>query len=93
MIGASEILIVAAIALLVLFSQRRGRPVQKSPDVWEVSASVRIPRYLFTVIGAVLAGLATAAAVLWFDLPGFIGTLATGLVAGLVAALLANRRR
>ena len=93
MIGASEILIVAAIALLVLFSQRRGRPVQKSPDVWEVSASVRIPRYLLTVIGAVLAGLVTAGAVLWFDLPGFIGTLATGLVAGLVAALLANRRR
>ena len=93
MIGASEILIVAAIALLVLFSQRRGRPVQRDPDVWEATASIRIPRYLFTLIGAVLAALATAGGVLWFDLPGFIGTLATGLVAGLVAALLANRRR
>lgn len=91
MIGLAEILVVAVIVLLILVSGRRGDPPARAPDVWEAHARIRIPRHLVTIVGAVAAAVVAAFTAVWMDLPAGVGTVATGLVAGIAAAMLANR--
>lgn len=101
MLGLSEIAVIAAIVLFLFVlggRSRRARPsdpvVGGSGDVWEARATIRIPKYLVTVLLALAAAGAVAGAALWLQFPGWVGALSGGLVAGagVVAALQKGRR-
>lgn len=101
MLGLSEIAVIAAIVLFLFVlggRSRRERPqdpvVGGAGDVWEARATIRIPKYLATVLLALAAAGAVAGAALWLQFPGWVGALSGGLVAGagVVAALQRGRR-
>ena len=101
MLGLSEIAVIAVIVLLLLMvggrSRREGAPdpvIDGAGDVWEARATIRIPKYLVTVLLALAAAAAVGGAVIWLEFPGWVGALAGGLVAGagVVAAMQRGRR-
>ncbi|MDP6580625.1 MAG: hypothetical protein QF681_08220 [Vicinamibacterales bacterium] len=91
MIGLAEILIVAVLVGLILVSRRRGGPPARERHARAgTEITVRVPRYTGTLIGAVVAAVAVAVGAIWYELPPAVGTVAAGLVAGIVAAGLAT---
>ena len=102
MLGLSEIAVIGAIVLVLIVMSGRSRR-ERSPDgvidgageVWEARATIRIPKYLATVLLALAAAAAVAgAAIFWMQLPVWVGALSGGLVAGagVVAAMQKGRR-
>ena len=101
MVGPSEIAVIGAIVLLLLMLGGRSRR-ERSPDsaaggtgdVWEARATIRIPKYLVSVLLSLAAAAAVAGAAIWLDFPGWVAALAGGLVAGagVVAAMQKGRR-
>ena len=101
MLGLSEIAVIGAIVLVLLVMggrSRRERPpdpmVDGAGDVWEARATIRIPKYLVTVLLALAAAAAVAGAAVWLQFPVWVGALSGGLVAGagVVAAMQRGRR-
>ncbi len=99
MLGLSEIAIIGAIVLVLLLAgrSRHDRPpaaADGAADVWEARATIRIPKYLATVLLAVAAAAAVAGAAVWLQFPTWVGALAGGVVAGagVAAAMQAGRR-
>ena len=101
MLGLSEIAVIGAIVLLLFVlggRSRRERPadpvIDGTGDVWEARATIRIPKYLATVLLSLAAAAAVAGAALWLDFPGWVAALAGGLVAGagVVTAMQRGRR-
>ncbi len=91
MIGASEILIVGLIVVLIALAGRRGgRPVEQ-PVIVIGSSKTTIPWSVVTAGGAVLSALATALMAEWREWPPYMGALGAGIAAGLVATWLASR--
>ena len=101
MVGPSEIVVIGAIVLLLFVLGGRSRR-ERSPDsaagdasdVWEARATIRIPKYLVSVLLSLVAAVAVAGAAIWLDFPGWVAALAGGLVAGagVVAATQRGRR-
>jgi len=92
MIGLAEVLVVAVLLGVIFLSRRRGGAGVREQHVdVDTEITVRLPRHLITVVGAVAAAVAVAVGALWMALPPAVGTVAAGLVAGLVAAGLATR--
>lgn len=101
MVGPSEIAVIGAIVLLLLVLGGRSRR-ERSPDsaaggagdVWEARATIRIPKYLVSVLLALAAAVAVAGAAIWMQFPVWVGALSGGLVAGagVVAAMHRGRR-
>ena len=101
MVGPSEIAVIGAIVLLLIVLGGRSRR-ERSPDsaagsagdVWEARATIRIPKYLVSVLLSLAAAAVVAGAALWMDFPGWVAALAGGLVAGagVVAAMQRGRR-
>ena len=101
MLGLSEIAVIGAI-VLVLFvlggRSRRERPsdpvIDGAGDVWEARATIRIPKYLATVLLALAAAAAVAGAAVWMQFPLWVAALSGGVVAGagVVAAMQRGRR-
>jgi hypothetical protein len=94
MIGAAEVLVVALILLIIIFSRQKRASTPKyptDPDGWTIQARIRIPRRFMTLVGTVGAAVATAGLAFWLDLPSVVGTIATGAVAGTTGVLLAGR--
>ena len=100
MLGLSEIAVIGAIVLVLLAMggrSRRGRPADSmgdgGEDVWEARATIRIPKYLATMLLALAAAGAVAGAAVWLQFPVWVGALAGGLVAGagVVAAMQRGR--
>ena len=94
MIGAAEVLVVALILLIIIFSRQKRASTPKhstDPDGWTIQARIRIPRRFMTLVGTVGAAVATAALAFWLDLPSVVSTIATGAVAGTTGVLLASR--
>ena len=100
MVGPSEIAVIGAIVLLLLMLGGRSRrggessSVAGAGDVWEARATIRIPKYLVSVLLSLAAAAAVAGAAIWLDFPGWVAALAGGLVAGagVVAAMQRGRR-
>ena len=101
MVGPSEIAVIGAIVLLLLMLGGRSRRGGESSsvadgagDVWEARATIRIPKYLVSVLLSLAAAAAVAGAAIWLDFPGWVAALAGGLVAGagVVAAMQRGRR-
>lgn len=100
MVGPSEIAVIGAIVLLLLLLGGRSRrerapgPIADGGDVWEARATIRIPKYLVTVLVALAAAAAVAGAAIWMQFPVWVGALSGGLVAGagVVAAMQRGRR-
>ncbi|MEE2790367.1 MAG: hypothetical protein VX453_01895 [Acidobacteriota bacterium] len=91
MIGFGEIVIVILIIVLIAVAGRRGgRPVGE-PVIVVGSSTTRIPWFVVTVGGAVTSALGVVAAAEWRAWPPYLGALAAGVVAGLVATWLAHR--
>ncbi len=91
MIGLAEILIVALLVGLIFVSRRRGGPpARERPAMGETEITVRVPRYTGTLVGAVASAVAVAVGAIWYELPPAVGTVAAGIVAGIVAAGLAT---
>ncbi len=101
MVGPSEIAVIGAIVLLLLLLGGRSRR-ERSPDsatgsagdVWEARATIRIPKYLVSVLLSLVAAAVVAGAALWLEFPGWVAALAGGLVAGAgaVGAMQRGRR-
>ena len=101
MLGLSEIAVIGAIVLVLLVMNGRSRR-DRSPDsmgdggeeVWEARATIRIPKYLVTVLLALAAAAAVAGAAVWLQFPVWVGALSGGVVAGagVVAAMQRARR-
>ena len=100
MLGLSEIAVIGAIVLVLLVlggRSRRERPsgpiVDDAGDVWEARATIRIPKYLATVLLALTAAAAVGGAAIWLQFPIWVGALSGGLVAGagVVAAMQRGR--
>lgn len=94
MLGLAEIAIIAAIVLILLVAGRskRDRPHSAATgagDVWEARATIRIPKYLATVLLALAAAAAVAGTAIWLQFPIWVGALSGGIVAGagVVAAM------
>jgi hypothetical protein len=101
MVGPSEIAIIGAIVLLLIVfggRSRRGRPADAvahdAGDVWEARATIRIPKYLVSVLLSLAAAAVVSGTALWLDFPGWVAALAGGLVAGagVVTAMQRGRR-
>ena len=103
MLGLSEIAVIGAIVLVLLVlggRSRRERPSGSGPavddagDVWEARATIRIPKYLATVLLALAAAAAVAGAAVWMQFPLWVAALSGGVVAGagVVAAMQKGRR-
>ena len=100
MVGPSEIAVIGAIVLLLLLLGRSRRErsadavAHDAGDVWEARATIRIPKYVVSVLLSLVAAAVVAAAVLWLDFPGWVAALAGGLVAGagVVTAMQRGRR-
>ena len=100
MVGPSEIAVIGAIVLLLLVFGGRSRrggessSVADGGDVWEARATIRIPKYLVSVLLSLAAAAAVAGAAIWLDFPGWVAALSGGLVAGagVVAAMQKGRR-
>lgn len=100
MLGLSEIVVIGVIVLVLLLAGRArlDRPPTApdgAADVWEARATIRIPKYLITVLLALAAAAAVAGAAVWLQFPAWVGALSAGVVAGagVVAAMQAGRRR
>lgn len=100
MLGLSEIVVIGVIVLVLLLAGRArlDRPPAApdgAADVWEARATIRIPKYLITVLLALAAAAAVAGAAVWLQFPAWVGALSAGVVAGagVVAAMQAGRRR
>ena len=96
MLGLSEIVVIGVIVLVLLLAgrSRSDRP-PAAADVWEARATIRIPKYLATVLLALAAAAAVGGAAVWLQFPAWVGALSAGVVAGAgaVAAMQAGRRR
>lgn len=101
MVGPSEIAVIGAIVLLLLMlggRSRRGRSADAvahdAGDVWEARATIRIPKYLVSVLLALAAAAVVAGAAVWLQFPLWVSALSGGLVAGagVVAAVQRGRR-
>ena len=101
MVGPSEIAVIGAIVLLLFVLGGRSRRERRQDqvfdgagDVWEARATIRIPKYLGTVLLALAAAAAVAGAAIWMQFPVWVGALSGGLVAGagVVAAMQKSRR-
>ena len=101
MLGLSEITVIGAIVLVLFLLGGRSRRGQDpavaahdAGDVWEARATIRIPKYLATVLLALAAAAGVGGAAVWFQFPGWVAALSGGIVAGagVVAALQAGRR-
>ncbi len=99
MLGLSEIAVIGVIVLLLLVvgRSRAGQPPAAAgghADAWEARATIRIPKYLATVLLAVVAAAAVAGTFIWLQFPGWVGALSGGIVAGAgAAAAIQNGRR
>lgn len=100
MLGLSEIVVIGVIVLVLLLAgrSRSGRPpaaTDGAADVWEARATIRIPKYLATVLLALAAAAAVGGAAVWLQFPAWVGALSAGVVAGAgaVAAMQSGRRR
>ena len=93
MIGLAEVLVVGVIVALIVLSRRRGGPPSRSRETRAraTRSGARVPRHLVTLVGAVGAAVVVALVAVWAKLPPSVGTVAAGLVAGIAAAMLANR--
>ena len=99
MLGLAEIAVIGAIVLflLVVGRSRADRPpsaTDGAADVWEARATIRIPKYLVTVLLALAAAGAVAGAAIWLQFPVWVAALSGGLVAGagVVGAMQRGRR-
>ncbi len=99
MLGLAEIAVIGAIVLflLVVGRSRADRPTTATDgaaDVWEARATIRIPKYLVTVLLALAAAGAVAGAAIWLQFPVWVAALSGGLVAGagVVGAMQRGRR-
>ena len=101
MVGPSEIAVIGAIVLLLLVLGGRSRRERSADtvahhagDVWEARATIRIPKYLVSVLLSLAAAAVVAGTALWLDFPGWVAALAGGLVAGagVVTAMQRGRR-
>lgn len=95
MLGLSEIAVIGVIVLVLLVLGGRSRRDRLSDsmgdgaEVWEARATIRIPKYLVTVLLALVAAAAVAGAAVWLQFPVWVGALSGGVVAGagVVAAM------
>lgn len=99
MLGLAEIAVIGVIVLFLLVAgrSRAGRPptaTDGAADVWEARATIRIPKYLVTVLLVLAAAAAVAGAAIWLQFPGWVAALSGGLVAGagVVGAMQRGRR-
>ena len=101
MLGLGEIVVIGAIVLVLLVlsgRSRRDRPADSladgGADVWVARATIRIPKYLVTVLLALVAAAAVAGVAVWLQFPVWVGALSGGVVAGagVVAAMQSGRR-
>ena len=91
MIGAGEIVIVALIVVLMVMAGRRGNRPTGEPVIVVGSPKTGLPQSVVTGGGAVLAALGVAITAELQEWPPYMGALAAGVAAGLVATWLASR--
>ena len=100
MVGPSEIVVIGVIVLLLLLMGRsrgggdRSRAADDAGGAWEMRATIRVPKYLASVLLALATAAAVAGLTIWLQFPGWVSALSGGVVAGAgVAAALQRGRR
>ena len=96
MIGLAEVVVVAVVLGLIYVSQRRGGRAAQSGRERQVMPDDRttftVPRHLVTLLVSVSVAVAAALGTTHFALPPWLGAVAAGLAAGIVATTVAAGR-